>query len=141
VRIATARAIAERAYGDQVDAGGAPIIDHVRRVARTTPRRSRGLAWLHEVLEWTTVSEQSLLADGLTDDELRALRLLTRLPGEHTEAGYLRHLELLAHTGGPAGTLAREVKRADLEDRVVHRAFRPDGWAPPYERGLAILES
>jgi hypothetical protein len=139
MRVADARRIAERALGDRLDAGGRPLIDHVRRVAKATPRRSRGMAWLHEVLEWTATSEQELLSQGLTDDELRALRLLTRLPGEESEAGYLGHIKLIAHSAGLPGILARDVKRADLEDRVMHTAARADGWAPLYERGLAIL--
>ena len=36
------------------------------------------MAWLHEALEWTVVSEQELLTNGLSDDQLRALRLLHR---------------------------------------------------------------
>ena len=39
------------------------------------------MAWLHEIFEWTSVSEEKLLAYGASDDELRALRLLTRTLG------------------------------------------------------------
>jgi hypothetical protein len=57
---------------------GEPLIDHVRRVAVATPEFARPVAWLHEVLEWTSVSEEELLAEGVSDDELRAraLRLI-----------------------------------------------------------------
>ena len=36
------------------------------------------MAWLHEVFEHSSIVEQELLANGLTEEELRALRLLTR---------------------------------------------------------------
>ena len=36
------------------------------------------MAWLHEVMEWTAVTERELLMAGLTSDELRALKLLNR---------------------------------------------------------------
>jgi hypothetical protein len=139
MKVQAARAIAERAHGGQLDAGGTPIIEHVRRVAKATPGRSRSVAWLHEVLEWTSVREEQLMTEGLTEDELRALRLLTRPPGERSEVGYLGHIQLIAHSAGRSGDLARDVKQADLEDRMRHRAVRGDGWSPPYERGLEIL--
>lgn len=49
---------------------------HVGRVAAATPEFARSVAWVHEVLEWTTVAEEELLAEGDSDYELRALRLI-----------------------------------------------------------------
>jgi len=141
MRVAAARTIAERAHEGQLDAGHEPLIEHVRRVAIASPRRGRSVAWLHEMLEWTDISEQELLADGLSDEELRALRLLSRPPGERSLVSYLGHIARIANSAGLAGTIARDVKRADLEDRVDHPARRPDGWSPPYERGLEILDA
>jgi hypothetical protein len=37
------------------------------------------------------------------------------------------------------GRLARLVKIADLQDRCLHPRVHPDGWSPPYARGLALL--
>jgi hypothetical protein len=136
---ATARAIAQNAHAGQLDPGREPLLDHVTRVARSSPRRARSVAWLHEVLEQTDISEQELLTEGLSDDELRALRLLVRAPGDRSVLGYLEHIRRIARSAGLAGVLARDVKRADLEDRIEHRARRRDGWSPPYEQGLAIL--
>ena len=73
------------------------------------------MAWLHEVLEWTSVSEEELLAEGVSDDELRALRLLTRTLGRGSESAYLAHITMIARAGGPAGVLARTVKVSDLK--------------------------
>ena len=50
---------------------GTPLLLHIRRVASSTPADARGLAWLHELLEWTSIAERELLDEGLTHDELR----------------------------------------------------------------------
>ena len=97
------------------------------------------VAWLHEVFEYTTISEEALLAEGVATDELRALRLLTRDNASRADSIYLAHIELLARARGPGAGIARSVKRADLADRVLHPATRTGGWSPPYERGLALL--
>src|SRR3954471_2526356 len=141
LRPAVARSIAERAHGVQLDAGQQPMMEHIRRVAMATPRQARCVAWLHEVLESGDITEQQLLSEGLTEEELRALRLLSRAPGDRSEASYLGQIARIARSGGTAGKLARLVKRIDLKDRMEHPARRLDGWSPPYERGLAILAS
>ena len=104
-----------------------------------TPADARSVAWLHEVLEFTAVSEEKLLQEGLTSDELRALRLLNRTADTRSDRVYLAHLELIARAAGRSGDLARMVKIADLEDRCLHPRVRPDGWSPPYELGLQLL--
>ena len=114
---AHARAIAERLHLGDREEDGTPVIRHVRRVATTVPEEARAVAWLHEVLEWTAVTEQELLLAGLTSDELRALRLLNRTTDSHSDRRYLAHLELIAHATGDSGRLARIVKTADLKDR------------------------
>jgi hypothetical protein len=130
-----ARAIAERLLAGVREPGGPPLLAHVRRVAAATPPEARAVAWLHEVLETGTVSEQELLTDGLSSDELRALRLLTRPGRSHSDTAYLAHLELIARAAGHSGELARLVKLADLADRRRHPLIRSDGWAPPYALG------
>jgi hypothetical protein len=134
-----AQALAEALHHGQRDAGGAPLIDHVRRVVATVPENARVLAWLHELLEYTSISEEALLADGLSLDELRALRLLTRDQDSRSNTRYLGHVELIARARGAGAGVARSVKQADLADRALHPPIRADGWSPPYERGLQVL--
>ena len=55
----------------QRDAAGRPLIEHIRRVVAAVPR-THAVAWLHEVLEHTTISEQDLLAEDLSTEELRS---------------------------------------------------------------------
>jgi hypothetical protein len=137
---AHARTIAERLHQGHRQEDGTLLLDHIRRVALTAPHDARAVAWLHEALEMTTVTERELLMAGLTDDELRALRLLSRRSDSRSEAAYFGHLELIARATGVSGRMARLVKTADLKDRVRHPRVRRDGWSPPYERALVWME-
>jgi hypothetical protein len=134
-----ARAFAEALLADHVEEDGTPTLDHVRRVAGMVPAEARAIAWLHELLEATVVTEQELLMEGLTREELRALRLLRRTNQARSDGVYLAHLELIAQAAGQSGRLARMVKIADLEDRCLYPRIRDDGWAPPYADGLDLL--
>ncbi len=134
-----ARALAERLHHGQCDAGGRPLIEHVQRVAAAVPSDARIVAWLHEVLEYTSISEEALLAERLSLDQLRALRLLTHDKDAQSNASYLAQVELIARAKGAGASIARSVKRADLADRALKPPIRANGWSPPYELALAIL--
>ena len=134
-----AQALAERLHHVQRDAARAPLLDHVRRVAAAVPENARVVAWLHEVLEYTSISEHELLAEGLSLDELRALRLLTHSKESRSETSYLAQVALIKRASGAGANIARSVKLADLSDRTHNPSTRADGWSPPYERGLQIL--
>jgi hypothetical protein len=134
-----AQALAETLHCGQREASGVPLLDHIRRVAAAVPGDARALAWLHEALEHTPVSAEALLAEGLSLDELRGLRLLTRDKSSRSKARYLAHVKLIARARGAGASLARSVKRADLADRALNPAVRSDGWSPPYETALEIL--
>ena len=134
-----AKALAERLHHGQRDASGALLSEHLRRVAAAVPQDARVVAWLHELFEYTTVSEEELLAEGLSLDDLRALRLVTRDEDSHSNARYLAHVELIAKARGAGASVARSVKRADLADRAAHPLIRSDSWSPPYELGLELL--
>jgi hypothetical protein len=135
--IERARAIAERAHRGQVEASGRPHIHHVRRVAAAAPEVA-GVAWLHDTLEWTDVGEEDLVAAGLAPQEVAALRLLTR-PDESDDGSFLSHVPVIALTPGPAGDIARAVKRTDMEDRLRLPRDPGGAWIPPYACALEIL--
>jgi hypothetical protein len=135
-----ARALAETLHDGQLDRGGAPLIDHIRRIAAAVPREARVVAWLHEALERSPISEEELLSKGLSHDELRALRLLTRNTDSRSTTRYLAHIERIARASGAGANVARSVKRADLADRALNPPAPVDGWSPPYELGLEVLE-
>ena len=122
----TAREIALRLHADQRDRFGEPILNHLARVAAAVPPDAERIAWLHDVIERTPVSDEELHAMGLTSTELEALALLSRTPTESYELYALR----IAFAAGAAGRLARTVKLADLDDHIAHPSAPAD--APPY---------
>src|SRR5262245_5899613 len=134
-----ARLLALRVHRGQLEPTGARLIAHVRRVALASPEFARSVAWLHEVLEWTSVAEQELLAAGVSEVELRALRLLNRSSARGSHEGYLAHIEMIARAGGRSGMLARNVKLADLQDRIRHDHRQADGSRLPYEQALELI--
>ena len=139
MNLARAQLLATRAHRGQRQPTGEPLIAHVRRVAAATPEFARCVAWLHEIFEWTSVSEEKLLAYGASDDELRALRLLTLTLGGSSESGYLAHITMIARASGPAGVLARTVKVSDLNDRLRHPGPQINGSRPPHEQALRLI--
>ena len=136
--VEAAEAIARTVHGRERSPYGTRLLGHIERVAAAVPDWARPVAWLHEVLERTSTSEEDLLGEGLSDDELRALRLLCR-DDSRSDSAYLGHIELIARAGGYAGRIARAVKGADLEDRRLHPLIRSDGWSPPYGSALQVL--
>jgi hypothetical protein len=129
-----ARALAELLHRDD-----RALLAHIRRVARATPAEAHAVAWLHEALEASDVSEQTLLLEGLTTGELRAIRLLTAGIPTRSDDTYLARLAFIGRAAGRSGDLARLVKIADLRDRQRHPRRRGDGWSPPYAAGLRLL--
>lgn len=139
MRVERAKRIAERAHRASVEPTGEPVIAHIRRVAKASPPSAKTVAWLHEVFEYSSIQEEELLAGGLTEEELRALRLLSRPTESRSEASYLAHTDRIARSAGQGGDIARAVRRADLEDRMQHPRRRVDGWHPPYQLALEHL--
>jgi hypothetical protein len=134
--------IAARAHRGQVDKVGETYLLHPLRVALAVSPRARCVAVLHDVLEDSeTVGESDLRAGGLSADELDAIKLLTKLPSE--ERDYEKFIDRIVAADGMAGELAREVKRADIEDNLgrMPQSDEPD-WVrrrSNYERALARL--
>jgi hypothetical protein len=123
----TARSIAHYSHHGQRTRLGDSLIEHVERVAAAVPSDARAVAFLHDVLEQSDTDAMELTANGLTQLELAALRLLTRAPGESYELYVLR----VAYADGPEGRLARSVKLADLDDHLLQPAATGAG-VPPY---------
>jgi hypothetical protein len=135
VDVRTAERLARVRHGGQLNRFGEPIIAHVERVARAVPPEARALAYLHDLLERTTITLTELRAGGLTDLEHAGLMLLTHHLGQTYETYVLR----IANAPGGVGRLARTIKLADLEDHLSHLRI-PSG-APSYawaRRQIAI---
>jgi hypothetical protein len=133
-----ARAIALATHRGVWTLDDEPLLSHVERVAAAVPGWARAVAWLHEVLERSDMPEEALLREGVSSEQLRALRLLSR-DETSSDLVYLAHIDLIARAAGVSGRLARAVKLADLEDRSSHPLERSNGWAPPYASALNML--
>lgn len=125
------KAIAHRAHVGQFRRDGVtPYIVHPEAVAQrlTGDPTAQAAAWLHDVLEDTTVTDADLLAAGVPGEVVDAVRLLTKREGADYEA-YLAAIRV--------HPLARKVKVADmlanLGDTPSERQILK------YARGLIVL--
>lgn len=92
----------------QRDSDGAPYILHLLRVMmRCDGAQAKQAGVLHDILEDTSTTAEELLASGLSPQVVKAVELLTHLPG----ISYGDYIERLS-----ADPIATEVKLADLED-------------------------
>ena len=88
-------------------------LEHSLRVAWLASRQGHSYAvvgMMHDMLEDSDVTQDELLSAGVSDDELVAIRLLTR--GTEPYEDYIQHL---ANSGNP---LAISVKLCDLLDHL-----------------------
>lgn len=107
-QLALARRIATEAHAGQTDKLGVEYIEHPRRVAaRLDEFREQAVAWLHDVVEDTDVTEDDLRTAGLDEEIVEAVLLLTRTEGD--DHYYARIA---------ASPLARSVKLADIADNA-----------------------
>ncbi len=105
---ARAETIARAAHAGQVDKTGAPYIDHPRRVAaRVEADEAQAVAWLHDVVEDTTVTLDEL-AEQFPASVVEAVDVLTRRDGDGD--GYYVRVR--------ANPLALVVKLADIADNT-----------------------
>jgi guanosine-3',5'-bis(diphosphate) 3'-pyrophosphohydrolase len=119
--------IAASAHAGQVDKAGAPYILHPLRVMlRVTSLHEQIAAVLHDVVEDTNVSLQSLSAEGFPPDVILAIEALTKRPGES---------RMQAAERAAANAIARQVKLADnAENSDLSRISNPS------ERDYARVE-
>lgn len=122
----TARGIATRAHYEQTDKNGDRYILHVDRVARLAVTREYArteehddemyaVAYLHDVIEDTTVTMDDLKEKGLNLHQQQALNALTRRGVRHPEYAetYDEYIERVA-----LHPMARRIKLADLYDNM-----------------------
>lgn len=126
-----AQDIASRAHEGQVRRGTlAPYIEHPRAMAEWVgdDPELKIVAWLHDVLEDSEQTAQSLVRAGIPEHLVAAVVLLTRDPDVSDETYYRRISE---------SRIASAVKIADmvsnLADRPTQRQIRR------YAKGLLIL--
>ena len=111
--VADAVRIAREAHEGQVDKAGQPYIGHVLRVMRRLDTDEEQMAAaLHDVIEDTDATPESLLALGVPKVVVEAVQSLTKRDGE-------TYADFVARAG--AHPIARRVKLADLADNADPR--------------------
>lgn len=111
-----AKAVATRAHVGQTDKAGAPYIGHPERVVahvskyadRDTLESARAVAWLHDVVEDTSVTLDDLRQQ-FPQPIVSGVDAMTKRDGEDLDGYYSRV---------KADPLAIIVKRADIDDNT-----------------------
>ena len=110
-----AKTIATVAHLGQVDKSGEPYIDHPAAVAALLTGRNENIiaaGWLHDVLEDTAVTEETLRSLGCPWEVVNAVKALTRHKDDEGDEYYERVNQ---------NSIAREVKRADIRHNTDPR--------------------
>ena len=127
-----ARGLALEAHSDQRDRAGRRYGLHLATVAGLVrPGRQRTAAWLHDILENTTITAHDLRAIGFDTQTVQLVETLTRRSGEP----YKAYIDRVAQGG--ADTIA--VKMADLEDHLQTGWSLPGSLRERYERACQTL--
>ena len=93
-------------HSGQLDKSGLPYISHPIFVSLNVETEDQKIvALLHDVLEDTDTTEKELLDIGVTEEQLEAIKLLTRTK----EDSYMKYVKRAAEN-----KIARAVKKADL---------------------------
>ena len=146
--VAKAAIIAKLAHRGQVDKGGVDYWKHLEAVACFTlasidwnwehADRAVAAAWLHDTVEDTPLSLDDLRQLGFDKITVTAVGLLTQ-DSRDSHADYIRRIR---EANGPAGTIARFVKLADLKhnsdpSRMSH--MPASSLQKRYDKALAIM--
>lgn len=114
--VTAAAALATALHAGQVDKAGKPYIEHLARVAAILLQRfpdattaEQEAAWLHDSIEDTGTTPESLLTAGVSPEAVEIVKLVTKPEG----VVYLDWIGDLAKTGNIG---AIRVKLADNED-------------------------
>lgn len=102
----TAMRIMYRAHMSQTDKSGVPYVFHPWHIAeQMNDEESCAAALLHDVIEDTGITAEDLLAQGISETVVEAVKLLTHDEGEP----YFEYVQRIA-----SNPTARAVKLADL---------------------------
>lgn len=131
-----AKVVARLAHGEQVDKAGRPYTEHLGRVAqRMLTDVEATVAWLHDIVEDTSVTFDDLVDIGFSAGMVDAVRVLTRRAGE-TYADYIDRVR----TSGDV--IAYVVKLADIEDHLEHNVEAiSDSLVRRYKRARDVLQA
>jgi hypothetical protein len=130
-QVSLAKGIAFIAHRGKHDRSGAPYIDHPGRIAErfdpVTQTVEAAAAWLHDVLEDTSITAQELFEAGVMPQIVEVVQLLTRTPEISPDEYYARIRR---------DPIARRVKLADIDDNTARWRLR----RLEYETQLRLVE-
>lgn len=137
--VAEVDALAADAHAGQLDAGGAPYIEHPRAVAAGLVPFGEHLVMaglLHDVIEDTTWTAEALLAAGLPPRVVEIVALLTKAPGTR----YDDMLHLVADDREAALVKIADNAHNSRSDRnAILTAEQREWFDQKYSRARAIL--
>lgn len=109
-----AEQLARWMHRDHIDKSNKPYIGHLERVAASVSDDAKAAAWLHDVVEDTSLGI-SAIVQMFSVETADAVHLLTRITGRETYREYITRIAT-AVTHGAA--IAKEVKIADIKDNL-----------------------
>lgn len=129
--------IAIKAHKGQYDLAGVDYIEHPKAVANlVNSDEEKAVAYLHDVLEDTSITEKDLLQLGIPNNIIIAIKVLTKEKGEpYTE--YIKGIK--------ENKLACTVKIADLQhnmdlSRIPNPSKKDYERLEKYKRALTLLK-
>lgn len=130
--------IAAKAHAGQTDKAGAPYILHPLKVMLgVSTLEERMAAVLHDVVEDTDVTLETLRSEGFPESVLRAIQAVTKIPGEDYEAFVRR---------AAADPIGRKVKLADLAEnsdltRIANPTEKDHERVAKYRRAIEQIQA
>lgn len=121
----------------QKDKGGQPYIFHCVEVALGVQSESaKVVAYLHDILEDVGADDTEFIAIGVSEEELKAIHLLTKPKDEP----YMEYIKRVAEN-----PLAREVKMSDLRhnmkiERIPNPTEKDYARIEKYKKAYEYLE-
>lgn len=123
--------LARKYHGKQTDKTGHDYVGvHLTQVASSLPARLRLAGWLHDALEDTKATPESLRKDGVDENSIRIIKALTSPSGESKDKQLARVIK--------AGPDAIRVKLADTGNNLARSRQLPEG--PLKDKLLAKYE-
>jgi (p)ppGpp synthase/HD superfamily hydrolase len=105
--------MARRAHAHQTDQQGIAYEHHLQAVADAVTDRAKIVAWFHDAIEDGAMSWHEIQTIATITEE-QAIGHITRRDGET----YSEFIERIATATGESGSIAREVKIADLRHNL-----------------------
>lgn len=129
--------VATEAHDGQVDKGGSPYILHPQAVADSVDSTEcKIVAWLHDVVEDTSITLGDLTEMGFSDEIVRAVQAITKVKG----VSYNDYLQIVKDN-----ETARIVKIADIThnsdiSRIPNPTEKDYARVAKYQKALEFLE-